>query len=103
VQDLHKAMHYLEKLIEVAEHYRQPRNLTRPEIHNEVNRFCLANNLSLLEEEFIVVLCTHEHGVDLHHAQCLLEEITTEIELETKKAIEVGFPGSPDDGGHHAV
>ena len=103
VQDLHKAMHYLEKLIEIADHNHQTRNLTRPEIHAEVNRFALANNLTLLEEEFVVVLCTHEHGVDLHHARCLLEEIITEAEIEAKKNMEINFPGTTEDGGHHAI
>lgn len=101
IQDLQKAMHYLEKLTEVAD-FKLARNLTVPEIHSEVNRFCLANSLSLLEEEFIVTMCIYDNTVDLHNARCLLEEIITETELEMKKDTEVNFPGTPEDGGHHA-
>jgi hypothetical protein len=100
-QDLQKAMHYLDKLIEVAD-FKLVRNLTTSEIGVEVNRFALANGLSMTEEEFILALCTYESSADLYNARCILEEIYMEAEIESKRDIVVDFPGTPDDGGHHA-
>jgi hypothetical protein len=101
IEDLQKAGHYLDKLIEVAD-YKLERNLTKSEIGAEVNRYSLANGLTVLEEEFIVCLSTYETSIDLHHAQCILEEIITEAELEiAKRDSDPFYPGSPEDGGHH--
>jgi hypothetical protein len=102
VQDLQKAMHYLEKLIETVNYEDMSRKLTRPEIHVEINNFALMNNLSLAEEEFIVILCTHQNLFDLRHAHALVEELIIEAEIAVKRNVEVTHPGTPDDGGHHA-
>ena len=102
LQDLHKAMHYLEKLMEVAE-FNLRRNLREPEIHAEVNRYALANDLTMLEEEFMVSMCLYENNADLQNTRCILEEIILETEVELRRDIEANYPGTPEDGGHHAL
>jgi hypothetical protein len=105
MQDLRKAMHYLEKLIEVAD-YKLKRNLSKSEMSAEVNRFALGNNLSFMEEEYILALCTYENRLDLHNAHCILEEIIQEAEVivtEEETTGGPGGPGTPEDGGHHGV
>ena len=101
IQDLKKATHYLEKLIEVSQ-YPVTRKLDRAEIKVEISRFCVANSLSLLEEEFILIMCTHRAVFDLMDAQFLLEEIIEELEIKNKPKVEMNIPGTPEDGGNHA-
>lgn len=103
VEDLKKAMHYIEKIMETT-NYETSRRLTRPAIHNEVNKFALVNHLSLAEEELVVSLCLYESALDLQHAQYLLEELIAEAEFANRREDKnkVIGPGTPEDGGHHS-
>jgi len=126
LDDLHKAMHYLDKLIESFQHKPIARNLNRSEIQYEVSRFSAANRLSIIEEEFILLLCNYKHEDDLRTARLVLEdiidlahepdfhsEVAEETGLDRKQAKELNLakaynvepnrPGTPDDGGHHAT
>jgi hypothetical protein len=101
LKDLHKAMHYLDKLIEthagkIIGVDTPVRKLTRSEIQYEVSRFSAANHLSIVEEEFIFLLSSYKNDDDLRMARLVLEDI---IDL----AQEPNRPGTPEDGGHHAL
>ena len=103
LDDLHKAMHYLDKLIEVFVPKPIARNLNRSEIQYEVSRFAAANHLSIIEEEFILLLSSYRTDDNLRTARLVLEDI---IDLAKEHSIpieEPNYPGSPDDGGHHAA
>ena len=100
LDDLHKAMHYLDKLMEVYPCL-PVRKLTRSEIQYEVSRFCAANHLSILEEEFIFLLSSYKIEDDLRIAHLVLEDII-DLAHEPKEIPEPNRPGTPDDGGHHA-
>jgi len=95
-EDLHKALHYLDKLIETYPH-NPVRKLNRSEIGYEVGRFSIANGLSVLEEEYILVLCNYKTDDDLRTARLILEDIIEIAEEEPMR------PGTPDNGGHHAA
>jgi Protein of unknwon function (DUF3310) len=95
LEDLQKALHYLDKLIEVAT-YEDHRKLQEDAIATEVNNFALVNNLGYQEEEYILTICTYRHKLDLHEARLILEDIIQDTE-------EPNRPGTPEDGGHHAV
>lgn len=95
IDDLHKALHYLDKLMENYPHNRI-RKLIRSEIQYEVSRFSVANGLSVVEEEFIFLLSSYRDEDDLRTARLVLEDI---IDL----AQEPNRPGTPEDGGHHAT
>jgi hypothetical protein len=107
VEDLLKAQHYLDKLIEVANkhvrysHHRS--NITNRYVHVEVSRFAFENQLTDLEEEYIYVLCCYLTMLDLEHARALLAEIIEEAKFNEKdsKREEPNRPGTPEDGGHH--
>jgi hypothetical protein len=103
MQDLEKALHYLDKLIEVT-FYNVNRVLGRLEIKVEVNRFAHINNLSILEEEYIFMLCTYETRIDLETARLTLLDMIEGEELRRNSLIrpEPNYPGTPEDGGHHA-
>jgi hypothetical protein len=103
IDDLHKAMHYLDKLMETYPH-NPVRKLIRTEIHYEVSRFSVANGLSIVEEEFIFLLSSYKSDDDLRTAQLVLEDIIDLARLDEKipRVIEPNRPGTPEDGGHHA-
>ena len=92
VRDLEKALHFVDKLIEVT-HYDERRNLSRNEIAEEIERYVDANKLGDPEHNIILVLCTFKSSMDLKLARdmiaCLIEDA-------------VSVPGTPDDGGHHS-
>jgi hypothetical protein len=102
IQDLMKAMHYLDKLIEVT-CYPIHRNLSLSEIDVEVFRFVDVNNLNVLEGKFIHTLCTYREPVDLLVAFDCLNEIIGNVKSEMLqfKNEEPNRPGTPEDGGHH--
>lgn len=105
LQDLQKALHYLDKLIEVFIQYQNPqRPLTNPMVLTEVNNFALANNVSFLEEEYVLKLCLYDSVDDLNEARVTLLEIIEEAEAEQRQQVpsEKSIPGTPEDGGHHA-
>ena len=103
LDDLHKAMHYLDKLIEVFVPKPIARNLNRSEIQYEVSRFSAANHLSIIEEEFILLLSSYRTDDDLRTAHLVLEDII-DLAQEPNRAIpEPNYPGTTDDGGHHAA
>jgi hypothetical protein len=103
LQDYRKAMHYLDKLIEC---YPDMLRLSRrPNADLEVHKFALANDLTLVEEKYIVTLCTYHTKAELTAAKMLLEDIINEyIDAENadNPIDEPDYPGTPADGGHHA-
>lgn len=108
VQDLQKAMHYLNKLMEVSPIHPNSgviitpeRNMNPQKIHNEVNLFAKANNLSYHEKEYILVLCSYVNMDDLIHAHELLTLITDQALMKAAERQEPNVPGTPEDGGHH--
>ena len=104
IEDLHKAMHYLDKLIEVYVPKPIPRNMSRSEVQYEVSRFSAMNKLSVIEEEYILLLSNYRYEDDLRTARLVLEDI---IDLAEERSInpipEPNYPGTPDDGGNHAI
>ena len=103
MEDLRKARHYLDKLLEVCAD--KPvlllRSLPIKEIYTEVNRFALANNLDFLEEEYITILSTYERSQHLIDARVILVELMEEANTPSLPD-EPNYPGTPVDGGHHA-
>jgi hypothetical protein len=104
MEDLHKAMHYLDKLIESFSHKPIVRELSRTEIGYEVSRFAAINHLSIIEEEYILLLSNYRYPEDLHTAHLVLEDIIDIAKQDIKKPAEEepNYPGTPEDGGHHA-
>jgi hypothetical protein len=77
--------------------------MSRSEIQYEVGRFAAANHLSIIEEEYILLLSNYRYEDDLRTARLVLEDIIELAEDELRKAIdEPNYPGTPDDGGEHA-
>ena len=104
LDDLHKAMHYLDKLIETYLPVHIPRTMSRSEIQYEVSRFAAANHLSIIEEEYILLLSNYRYEDDLRTARLVLEDIIDLTEERSIKPIpEPNYPGTPDDGGNHAA
>jgi len=103
LDDLHKAMHYLEKLMEIYPCPITPRIPSRSEIQYEVSRFSAANHLSIVEEEFIFLLCSYKNDDDLRTARLVLEDIIDLAKESDRIVEEPNRPGTPDDGGHHAA
>jgi hypothetical protein len=103
LDDLHKAMHYLDKLLEIYPVTTPPRKMTRSEIQYEVSRFSAANKLSIIEEEYVLLLSNYRTEDDLRTARLVLEDIIDLAKEESIKSIpEPNYPGTPDDGGEHA-
>jgi hypothetical protein len=97
-------MHYLDKLMEIYPCPITPRIPSRSEIQYEVSRFCAANHSSIIEEEFIFLLCSYKNEDNLRTAHLVLEDIIELAKEELTKPIpEPNYPGTPDDGGHHAA
>lgn len=103
VQDLEKAMHYLDKLMEVNKNTFQPNPFNRKVIIDEVGRFAQANQLTVLEEQFVLAICIYERIENLEAARLILEEIIEDASLIAGEldASEPMRPETPDDGGHH--
>jgi hypothetical protein len=99
IQDLQKALHYLDKLIEVGD-YNIKRNPIAP-ADIEVKRFAEANDLTFLEYQFIFLMCTYDREKTLRNARHILQII---INQEKNKTVprEMNIPGTPEDGGQHA-
>jgi hypothetical protein len=102
INDLHKAMHYLDKLMEIYP-YNPVRKLTRSEIQYEVSRFSAANHLSIVEEEFIFLLSSYKTEDDLRTARLVLEDIIDLAHEGPPPFDEPNYPGTPADGGQHAA
>ena len=104
LNDLHKALHYLDKMIETYIPVPIPRTMSRSEIQYEVSRFSAANHLSVIEEEYILLLSNYRYEDDLRTARLILEDIIELAEGELLKKIEEpNRPGTPDDGGQHSL
>lgn len=102
-QDLRKALHYLDKMVECYEVDLTGRNFPLAQIHNEVNAFAKANDLTFHEKEFVLAICTSNQISDLMHAREILIQIIDEALIESAEKEEVTTPSSPEDGGHHAL
>jgi hypothetical protein len=103
INDLHKALHYLDKLIETYLPVPIPRTMSRSEIQYEISRFAAANHLSIIEEEFIFKVSSYKTEDDLMEARLVLEDIIDLAEQSKTVYPEPNYPGTPDDGGHHEV
>jgi hypothetical protein len=96
-------MHFLEKLMENFNPKFTVRELTRTEIGYEVSRFSAINHLSIIEEEFILLLCNYRYPDDLRTARLVLEDIIDIAKQNLEKPTEEpSYPGTPADGGHHS-
>jgi hypothetical protein len=93
VKDLLKALHELEKLIEVYSIYNIHRTQKPEKITEEVDKFAKANGLDSVERRYILILCSYIGLEDLYEARRVLRIL---IEAANNR------PGTPEDGGHHA-
>ena len=92
VKDLLKALHYLNKLIEVYAIYGSARMQSHERVMEEVAKFTIANELNAREQEFIEILCVYEALEELYEARSLLGAMMEQANDR---------PGTPEDGGHH--
>jgi hypothetical protein len=99
VQDLQKAEHYLDKLIEVATYDIKRNNV---DVDKEIGLFAEANSLGHLEYQYLFILCTYRNEKSLMAARQILMKILNVAIEEQKKSKERNKPGTPEDGGHHA-
>jgi hypothetical protein len=102
VQDLQKARHYLEKLIEAATYdIKRDNNV---DIDMELGQFVKANNLSHLEYQYLFILCTYRNEKALQNAHQILTKILNIAieEADRKVKEELNVSGTPEDGGHHS-
>ena len=90
LEDLEKALHYLDKLIETPVDIH--RRLHIEQIEQEVIKFAETNELQYAEEKYIFLLCTYVGLGDLKEARIVLTDIMANSR-----------PGTPEDGGHHAM
>ena len=93
LKDLQKALHYLDKLIEVYPIYTPARIQSRASVEAHVLKFTDANGLDTMEHDYILRLCLYETLNELHLAR---------VDLISLIEMTVNHPGTPDDGGHHA-
>jgi predicted MPP superfamily phosphohydrolase len=94
IKDLRKALHYLDKLIEVYEIYDLHRPCPLDRVKEEVNKFAIANDLTDLEGVFIYRLCTFDSKEELQ------DGVRGALIWLMQEATE-GMTGTPEDGGHH--
>ena len=82
VEDLKKALHYLNKLEELTNELRPVRAtlLSPVEVSGEVNRFAQANSLSDLERRFLEIMSTWRDVEELDEARQVLFAILDEAE-----------------------
>ena len=100
IQDLRKALHYLDKLIEVADYNIQRNNHVL--VDREVERFVEANGLTHLEYQYFFIICTYRTENDLWNARQILTMIINSAKEQENHSEEPNRPGTPGEGGHHA-
>jgi hypothetical protein len=81
MQDLQKAMHYLDKLIEVGNYSIQRNHPVA--VDKEVQCFVEANDLTFLEHQYIFILCTYHNEKSLRSAQQILIKIMAEARTKS--------------------
>lgn len=84
VEDLQKARHYLQKLVENGR--TSERKLTTLVICRKVSEFAEANGLSALEQAFIYIISTWTFTEELTLAERILVELIREAANEADKA-----------------
>src|SRR5262245_5247196 len=94
IQDLEKAEHYLQKLMEV-ETYERILAFTE-EMQKEVERFVEENNLTTLEGEYIYLLCAYQEESDLKRAQDIVNVLIQSQTTINRIVDEVSDPGTPE-------
>lgn len=99
LQDLHKALHYLNKQIESVDWEIKARVLLlNPlEIDREVQAFSEANQLNDLERAYVQALCTWQEVRDLEAARELLFLL-----MDQAEAIDLSKPVPLTDSNKHA-
>lgn len=85
VEDLKKALHYLNKLVEVA--FRQSRAMPYAETLASVQMFSRANALGALERRYVEILSTWEDVAELEYARELLLYMITFAETGFSKPV----------------
>jgi hypothetical protein len=84
MQDLQKAMHYLDKLIEVAK-YNTIHDSTP--VDKEIEQFVAANNLGHLEYQYLFILCTYHNDKALKNARQILNKLIAEARAQGEAGI----------------
>lgn len=103
VQDLQKALHFLDKLIENWESLRPPLNLNREYLEGVLSRFVEENGIKGIEREIVCRVVLWRDGLELREAKASLERfIDWVLRMEALRQEPLGGPGSPEDGGHHS-
>jgi pentatricopeptide repeat protein len=93
LEDLNKALHYLDKLIENFEKDGPPlRYFLIDDIELEVEKFAAINELTAEENNYIYLLCSYAVVDDLERAKHVLQRMIKD---------NISRPGTPEDGGHH--
>jgi Protein of unknwon function (DUF3310) len=96
IEDLKKAKHYLEKLIEVRAMLDTPKRPSEDALWEQIRLFTLANRLTNLEQHYIYLLCSYKGIADLKQALDIIGVLIRNAQEENYR------PGTPEDGGHHA-
>ena len=86
MEDLQKALHYLNKLIEVRDQAYKWRNqclaISTALVSMEVTKFNKANNLTQLEGAIVLNICLWHEEADLYGIRDLLLQLMNEVEPE---------------------
>lgn len=94
VQDLEKAQHFLDKLIENWEILQPPPDLNREYQVNFVTRFVEGSNIRGVERDIVLGVFFWRDGLDLKEVRQKLQWL-----IERESAIAAG---TPEDGGHYS-
>lgn len=100
VQDLEKALHYVEKLIEDAPILVRCTLLPEAWVDSEVCRFCSLNGLGSKELEIFLLLALWDHLVDLEKACDLIEALLSEAKGKAEPPVPEPVPAT--DSNKHA-
>ena len=95
LQDLDKALHFLDKLIENWEELRPSIGLNREYQVNFATRFVETQNIQGIERDIIFMVLFWRNGSDLKEAR-------RKLSWFLKNNAELRQIGTPEDGGHHA-
>ena len=103
LQDVQKALHYSEKLLEIAKSgERKPRGFVPA---HPMDTFLSSSGITDESERgAIYILCRWKTYQDLELAIGCIQQIIERAERDarTKYFVEEFRPGTPEDGGHHA-
>lgn len=99
-EDLLKSKHYTQKLLEL---HTAGKRVARGIVPSEVvSQFCVGNGLGTHESRAILLLCRWDKAQDLHDALSAIDRCLVLAEINRSPSAEPNYPGTPEDGGHHA-